>query len=304
MRDDAEARLARLAAGQHGVFTVRDAHQAGVTDRVIQGRVRRGTWIRLYPKVLCHASIPETAHRAVMAACLAIGGVASHESAGRLQLMHPVPVGPLVVSIDASRNHRLKGLLVHRSQDLRAPWITTIESIPVTTPARTLLDIGGVVPDWRLERLVDHSLDHRIATITELVDCFDALARRGRNGVGAMRPILAARGVGVVADTSELERMFTRLIRSVGLPEPDRQVDLGGERPIGRVDFFYRRFGLIVEVDGRLGHSQVLDFEKDRRRDQEALVAGLRVVRFTYRQVRDRSHEVIDVLSHLLQGVA
>ena len=95
--------------------------------------------------------------------------------------------------------------------------------------------------------------------------------------------------------------MFSRLIQSVGLPEPERQVLLGGHRLIGRVDFLYRRFGLIVEVDGRLGHSQVLDFEKDRRRDQEALVAGLRVVRFTYRQLRDRPHEVVEVLRALLR---
>ena len=56
MQVDAEARLAKVAATQHGVFTVRDAHQVGVTDRVIRGRVQRGVWIRLHPKVLCHAS--------------------------------------------------------------------------------------------------------------------------------------------------------------------------------------------------------------------------------------------------------
>jgi very-short-patch-repair endonuclease len=66
------------------------------------------------------------------------------------------------------------------------------------------------------------------------------------------------------------------------------------------VDFLYRSRGLIVEVDGRLGHSQVLDIEKDHRRDQESLVAGLRVVRITHRQLTRRPDEVVRVLQRLL----
>ena len=115
-----------------------------------------------------------------------------------------------------------------------------------------------------------------------------------------MRPLLLARGTGIVADTSDLERRFTRLLRRAGLPEPERQVLLGAAALIGRVDFVFRSARLIVEVDGRLGHSQLLDFEDDRRRDQRAMVAGFRVVRFTYRQVSERPDEVVRVLRHLL----
>jgi very-short-patch-repair endonuclease len=152
----------------------------------------------------------------------------------------------------------------------------------------------------RLEAVLDHALDHRIVDLDALVECFDALARPGRRGVGVLRPLIVARGGGLVADTSELERMFTRLVRRAGLPEPERQVLVGGNELIGRVDFLFRPQRLIVEVDGRLGHTQLSDFESDRRRDQRALVAGFRVVRFTYRQVRERPDEVVEVLRQLL----
>jgi very-short-patch-repair endonuclease len=85
-------------------------------------------------------------------------------------------------------------------------------------------------------------------------------------------------------------------VRSDRLP-PDA---VSEPESIGRVDFLYRSRGLIVEVDGRLGHSQVLDIEKDHRRDQESLVAGLRVVRITHRQLTRRPDEVVRVLQRLL----
>jgi very-short-patch-repair endonuclease len=297
----AEARLAVVARSQHGVFTRCQAREAGFTDKMIRQRVRAGSWCQLHPTVLVHASVLPSRRRDLLAATLAADGVASHESAACLDGMHPVPRTPPVVTIaDSSHHHQLVGVRVHRYQDLDVRWMRTVDGIPTTVPARTILDLGAVVSTGRLEAVLDHALDHRIVRIEALIECFDALAKPGRRGVGTMRPLIVARGTGVVSDTSELERMFTRLLREAGLPEPERQVLVGGHELIGRVDFLFRDARLIVEVDGRLGHTQVSDFEADRRRDQRALVAGFRVARFTYRQIRDRPHEVVEVLRRLL----
>ena len=300
MDPSAESRLGALASRQRGAFTLRQARECGMTDRVIRARIQHGVWRRLHPRVLCHASTPSSTELDLAAATLALRGACSHESAGQLHGMQPVPDSGPVVTIAASRCHRLEGVRVHRSQDICDRWITTVSGIPVTTAERTLLDLAGVVRERRLEHLVDHAIDHRIVTLDGLIGCFDALARRGRRGIATMRPVLEARADGAVLDTTELERMFTRLVRSAGLAEPERQVTLGGAELIGRADFLYRDVRLIVEVDGRLGHSQLLDFEDDRRRDQRAMVAGFRVVRFTYRQIRDRPDEVVDILRQLL----
>jgi very-short-patch-repair endonuclease len=250
--------------------------------------------------VLAVGGAPPTWRQRVLAGCLALDGIASHEAAAELSGTNYVTRGLVVVTVRPDGLRAGPVDRVHESNDLSPRWLTKIDGITVTKPARTIVDLASVMRSTQLEHVIDDALGRRITDIDELVAAFDALACRGRRGIARLRPLLMARGDGHMVDTTELERMFTALLRRHGLPEPDRQVTLGGERPIGRVDFLYRSRGLIVEVDGRLGHSQVLDFENDRRRDQEALVAGLRVARFTHRQLTRRPDEVVRVLRHLL----
>ena len=94
--------------------------------------------------------------------------------------------------------------------------------------------------------------------------------------------------------------MFSALLRGAGITEPRRQILLGGEELIGLVDFLFPAAALVVEVDGRRGHSQLLDFERDRRRDQIAATQGLRVIRFTHRQMTRHPEEVVDVMEKVL----
>jgi very-short-patch-repair endonuclease len=262
--------------------------------------VSASVWRIVNPTVLAAGAAPVSWSQEVLGACLALDGVASHETAARLHGMAYVNGNRVVVSVGTNGHRRIGPAIVHRSTDLQAEWRMIIDSIPVTTPARTIVDLSGVMGPVQLEHVLDHALGCRILSIEDAIGAFDALARRGRHGVAQLRPILLERSDGVVVDTSELERLFTRLVRRAGLPEPDRQLLLGRERLIGQVDFVYRDRRLIVEVDGRLGHSQVLDFEKDRRRDQEALVIGMSVVRFTYRQITRRPDQVEEVLRALL----
>ena len=75
---------------------------------------------------------------------------------------------------------------------------------------------------------------------------------------------------------SELEARFVDLIRSAGLPEPIRQMNVGDESDwIGRVDFAYPAVNLLVELDGRRHHSAKLDLEADRRARRPAVAGGL-----------------------------
>jgi very-short-patch-repair endonuclease len=152
----------------------------------------------------------------------------------------------------------------------------------------------------RLEIILDAALDEHLICMPRLVDAFGALAVRGRRGIRRLRPLIEARGEGVFVDTSELERQFTALLRNAGITEPRHQILLGGEELVGLVDFLFPSVALVVEVDGRRGHSQVLDFERDRRRDQIAATQGLRVIRFTHRQITRRPWEVVDVMKRLL----
>jgi len=159
-------------------------------------------------------------------------------------------------------------------------------AVPTTTVARTLFDLSAVVHPGRVARAVDTALGRRIVTIPELVRVTQDLARRGRGRVRVMRAILADRGVDDRAPESALEVLFVELLRTAGLPQPARQVDLGDAMAwIGRVDFVYRAERLVVETDGREHHSQRLDVEADARRDARLTAAGWTILRFGWDDV-------------------
>ncbi len=292
--------IAAIATTQHGLLTRAQA-RTHLTEKMLRVRLRRGSLERIGPQVLGIAGVPPSWHRDVMAACLGSGGVASHCSAARLEAFRLVPHRWIEVTTGLGTNHRFATARIHQSNALAPHWITTVGPIPVTRPERTMVDLAGVLSRHRLELVLDAALDDRIVEIGTLIDAFDALAVRGRRGIAALRPMLVERGTGVVVDTTELERMFSAVLRDAGIVEPRRQVLLGGEALIGLVDFLFERVRLIVEVDGRKGHSQLLDFERDRRRDQIAMTQGLRVVRFTYRQISRRPWEVAEVMHALLR---
>jgi very-short-patch-repair endonuclease len=118
-----------------------------------------------------------------------------------------------------------------------------------------------------------------------------------------MRSILLDRQPGYVAPASELEALFRDLLKTEGMEEPRRQVDLGGDGWIGRVDCYFRH-KVIVELDGRVGHISELDRARDRERDAELTAAGFRVIHFTWEQIVCRPAWVIKILRGALAAAA
>jgi very-short-patch-repair endonuclease len=99
---------------------------------------------------------------------------------------------------------------------------------------------------------------------------------------------------------SELERMFLRLVRAVGLPTPQTGVRLNGFR----VDFFWPELGLVVETDGLRYHRTPARQARDRRRDQVLTAAGLTTLRFTHTQIRFENEEVRAVLLRVVASLS
>jgi len=299
-------RLAAVAREQHGVFSRAQATELGYPPTSIDRRVAAGEWVRAGRAVLALAGAPVTYRRAAMAAVLSIdGAVASHETAATLLGFRYLDSHPIAISVTPMAWQQLDRVNVHRYRDLAPQWITSVHGIPVTTPARTLIDLGAVVRKPRLELILDAALDHSQITLVEVMHTFNRLARRGRRGIGPMRQLLEARGDGIAATQSRLERLFLAFIRQHRLPEPSKQLPtFWSDRLIGLVDFAFADRHLLVEVDGRLGHSQLVDFELDRLRDQRAVAAGWRVIRVTWRQLHDHPDQVLEVLRTVLAAEA
>src|SRR5206468_4058016 len=148
--------------------------------------------------------------------------------------------------------------------------------IPVTTVARTLLDLAAILPRPQLERAIERAEALRLSDTVPL----DALLKRhpGRRGTAALREILE-KGAPPALTRSELEERFLTFLDAHGLPRPEVNVDLHLPDRWIQPDFLWRDQRLIVELDGRETHGTRAAFEHDRERDRILQAHGWRVIR-------------------------
>jgi predicted transcriptional regulator of viral defense system len=136
-----------LAAAQHGVFARQHAIDLGLTDAMIHRRVRVGRWERLFAGVYRVSGSQPTWRQLLLATCLAWGPgtVGSHRSAAALRRLSGFASGVVELTVPRDRRRRSLAGIVHRPRSLPPVDIETVDAIPVTTVARTLLDVAGVV---------------------------------------------------------------------------------------------------------------------------------------------------------------
>jgi very-short-patch-repair endonuclease len=185
---------------------------------------------------------------------------------------------------------------VHRVPTLLPDEVTVAAGIPVTTPARTILDLATVLPLRELERTVDEADRLGLCTQHQLKKM--AAAQAGRAGAGALARLLREHSIGTTATRNDFEERFLALCRRHRLPQPEVNVPLLDYV----VDFFWRDARLIVEADGRATHGTRRAFQEDRDRDGRLAVAGYLVVRFTWWDVTRRPAVVAHRIRRLLHA--
>ena len=270
--------IARVAARQHGVVSRAQLVAAGLGTGAIAHRARSGRLHRLHRGVYAVGYVPSNPYATGMAALLACGpGAAlSHRSAGALWEIVDAP--PLPVDITAPTAHRRRGVVVHRSQTLQSRETRRRFGMAVTSPARTLVDLADVLNDRALARAVNEAQLRRLVTP---VDLASALAHAP--GRAAMTRLRAFVEQGDAPTRSVLEDEFLAFVERHGLPRPEVNQRVAGLE----VDMLWREQGLVVELDGRASHDRSQTFEDDRERDAELLAAAFRVMRITWRRLRE-----------------
>jgi very-short-patch-repair endonuclease len=273
--------VAAIAARQHGVITYAQLLRAGLGRGAIAWRVREGWLHRIHRGVYAVGRAALTAEGRWLAAVLACGdgAVLSHRSAAALWGLRPSRAGVVDVTVPGDVARGRAGIAVHRPAP---PTEATVErGIPVTTPARTLLDLAGAVDVTGLRRAVERAEELRIFDL-RAVDAVIS-AHPGRRGRGALLAAVDhARDMRLTR--SELERRFLRLCDDHALPRPLVNAQVEGLE----VDFHWPDARLVVETDGREHHGTAMAFERDRERDERLVAAGWTVLRFTHRRlVRD-----------------
>jgi very-short-patch-repair endonuclease len=293
-------KLSRLTDAQHEVFAVWQLPALGISTDAARLRCKRGHAYRIHQGVYGVGSRRLTRFGRWMAAVLAQGpqAVLSHRAALALWGLRPYARSAVDVTVPA-RGRRSNALIdVHNVRALDLRDCTRNEGIPVTTVARTLLDVAEIAPPHELR----HALE--AAERRELLDAreIDALLTRspGRRGIPTLRAAIAELIGPVPWTRSELERRFLTLVREAGLSEPQCNVLVEGML----VDAVWPGARLIVELDGYAFHRGRAQFESDRRRDAALLLAGYRVIRLTARRLADEPERVAAELRALLRAAA
>ncbi len=292
--------LTTFAARQHGVVARAQLREAGWTVGRIDHLVRCGRLRPLFPGVYLLGALAgplEPRLARVMAAVLAsgTGAAVSHRTAAELWGLLPShsPPTPVELVIPGRDRGRAEGLVPHRVRSILPADVTRLEGIPVTTPARTLLDLALRLRPRQLEQAVAEGERRGRLDPTDLEA---ALARHaGRAGTRAVRALLAG-ATGPAFTRSEAEERLLALIRKGGLSPPVTNARLGGME----VDVLWRAEGVVVEVDGFAHHRSRHSFEADRLRDARLSAMGLRVVRVTWRQLVDEPTRVLVRLAQVL----
>ncbi|MEA2426642.1 MAG: hypothetical protein QOF37_270 [Thermoleophilaceae bacterium] len=233
-----------------------------------------------------HTAAPPLAR--MMGAVLAYGqgALLSHRSAAELWGLISLFIHAVDVTVDRGQRRSQPGIVIHRSQQIAPKDRRRRNDIPVTSPARTLLDFAEVAPPRELERAFDEAQTQRLI---RRKDVEDVISRSpGRHGIAPLRRLLDRQAGPALTESEAEERLFA-LIRQAGLPEPEVNVTVGRYR----LDFFWRAQRLNVEVDGYRYHSTRAAFERDHRRDAELEARGIRVRRVTWHQLMDEPMAVV-----------
>lgn len=285
-----------LARRQAGVIARRQLGELGLSDGDIRGLLAQGHIVRLLPGVYTARAAPATWTRRAWAAVLWSESPLSHRSAAR---MWDIP-GPHPRTIHVTTGRALRrtapGITVHRTE-LAADCIATFDGLPLTDRVTTIIDLLRSERGARARDLLDYSV--RLGAVDADV-LLDAVQREpGRVGNTALRKLVA--GIEPGAD-AESERVLHRLLRRAGVTgsTPQYRVRL----PSGRfafIDIAFPEQRLAIEVDGRRSHGKdAAQFESDRTRQNELIAAGWRVLRFTWRNLRDDPDGVIRKIIQLL----
>jgi very-short-patch-repair endonuclease len=289
--DPVDARIAALAERQHGLVNRRQLVAMGLRHHEIDYRVRVGRLIVVHRGVYAVGHARLTLAGRWMGAVLANGdgAVLFRHSAGALWGVRRTD--RTAIDVATPRWGRSGRGIERHCVRLRADEVTVRNGIPTTTVTRTLIDLAAVLTPRQLARVVNQG---EVLQLTDPVPLSAAVERyRGRRGIAALRALALDASI----TRSELEDRFRGFLADSGLPRPQTNALVGPYE----VDCLWREERVVVELDGRDVHDTRLAFEADRARDRALQAAGYRVVRITWRQLRDEPAAVAADLRALLR---
>jgi very-short-patch-repair endonuclease len=283
--------LTQVAGAQRGLVHLSQLRELGISRGSYSHRVAVGALHRVLPSVLSvvHPLIEPWAPETAVLLYAGADAVLSHESAAALWGLTSSPsfvaitmVGRKVESQPQLKQHRVSALDI-RDVSLR-------HGLPVTSPARTLIDCAT---NPNLDRLLNEARALKLVKDAEIHQAIERCP--GRKGTAALRALLAAEKDSGFTQ-SKAERRLKRLIGASGLERPMFNTHLEGVR----VDAYWPRLKVVIEVDGYQFHGNWAAFQRDRARDNKLVGAGYVVLRFTWHQLTNKPLQVVAEIARML----
>jgi predicted transcriptional regulator of viral defense system len=282
------------SSAQRPIRLIRTAKlvSAGKSDKQIRHLVARGGAVRigrgiyvLSTEARRLAELPGGEHIMRVTAALAVSGpaaVASHQSAARLHGLDLIgeAAADVVLTWTPGRGWRPRAGVRYHAASLPATHVTTKYGMPVTSAARTVIDMARTEDFKAGVVIADCALRKKLTSKEEL-----------RAVIGVCRRWQGARKAAAVVEfadrlsESALESIGRVAFRGCGLPSPELQAWVGDDEIVGRADFFWRDYGTIAEADGALKYTDPRRARAQLQRDAKLREAGFEVVHFTWQQI-------------------
>jgi hypothetical protein len=301
---EADRRVAALAARQHGVFNRDQAFRLGASGRLTAKRARDGDWLQFDANVFGLPGFRGTWHRQLKIAELGTRDAAiASRSAAVLHGLTGFRQGRPEICVPLTTRSVSPFAIVHRYAGAQ---LTEVAGFRCTTIAQTVFDLAACrVGPWAIERAIDDALLTSRLSVERLDERLASYAGARRHGLVLMRAFIDERREdGWAPPESELEALAARVLTRA-TPGWVRQFALPFRGPVGgRVDFALPSERLLVEADGRRWHARVQDFDRDRWRDNEAVAAGWRVLRFSWAHLTAAPDDVIALVRRTIARAA
>jgi very-short-patch-repair endonuclease len=271
-----EARVRAIQARQLGLISGGQSAGLGLTRKVLARQVAEGRWERCLPGVFRDVLAPASFRQSSLAAVLwaGEGAVVSHAAAGALWRIEEVePV-----------DRRMIG------------------PIPVTSPARTLIDLAGILDAEALHAAVENAIHRGLTTPMSIGRRLDALGGKGRSGSGRLREILSDRGTSGAAE-SRLEVKIWRTLRASGMQPVRQHVVRCGDRTY-RIDCAFPQWRLGVEGVGDAFHRSALERRRDHARLADLASISWRMLPVTWHAITETPERVVEQVLRALADAA
>ena len=283
--------IAALAARQGGAISRKQLMALGCDRWEIDYRVRIGRLHCVHRGVYAvgHVVLGIDGRRWAAVLAYAPASALSHAAAGAAFGFRRSNAAVIDVTVAGTGRKPQPGIRLHRRKAIADDELTTLDGLPITTAARTLLDLSASGVRGRpLATAVDRAEQSGVLDFADLALLLDRYA--GRAGVPALRDALDRYAGGDAR--SALEEIVGELCAVHGIPRPQENVVV-----LGKVrDFYWPEARLVVEADSYAWHRSPDAMADDRRRDVELTLAGIRTLRFTWSQANRRRSYVVSAL--------